>query len=63
MVDKLLQHFPDIERQKPIDISVTLHEKILNIDDVMDVFIEETLSPAQKEPRIFHIDISHEVIK
>ncbi|CAC5415228.1 RNF213 [Mytilus coruscus] len=61
MVEKLLQCFPNMERKKPVDISVTLHDKMINTDDVMDVFIEETLAPSHKEPRIIHIDISHEV--
>jgi hypothetical protein len=41
--------------------TLSLHEKAITTDVIMDVFLQETLSPRDHQPRIFHIDISHEV--
>ncbi|CAG2186352.1 RNF213 [Mytilus edulis] len=42
-------------------LTIPLHEKILNTDEVMNVLLDVTLPPEIIVPRIFHFDISHEV--
>ena len=61
MVDELHESVPNISRTKPADVTIPLHEKTINVDNIMDIFLEEILLPQSHEPRLFHIDISHEV--
>ncbi|XP_052087598.1 E3 ubiquitin-protein ligase rnf213-alpha-like isoform X5 [Mytilus californianus] len=42
-------------------LTIPLHEKKLNTDEVMNVLLDVTLPPEIIVPRIFHFDISHEV--
>ncbi|XP_052062754.1 E3 ubiquitin-protein ligase rnf213-alpha-like isoform X2 [Mytilus californianus] len=57
MVESLLKQVSSTQNS----ITIPLHEKTLNNDEIMDVFKEEILPPQKYRPRIFHIDISHEV--
>ncbi|XP_063441660.1 E3 ubiquitin-protein ligase rnf213-alpha-like [Mytilus trossulus] len=57
MVESLVKQVSSTQNS----ITIPLHEKTLNNDEIMDVFKEEILSPQKYRPRIFHIDISHEV--
>jgi hypothetical protein len=61
MVAELYKIVPNIPRRKSSSVTIPLHEKAINTDDIMDIFQQETLPPRCHEPRIFHIDISHEV--
>ena len=61
MVTDLKNLIPNATRQRSPDITVPLHEKTVDIDCVMSVFLRETLPPNCKESRIFHLDIAHEV--
>jgi hypothetical protein len=61
MVAELYKIVPNIPRKKSSSVTIPLHEKAINTDDIMDIFQQETLPPQCHEPRIFHIDISHEV--
>lgn len=58
MVESLQQQVPNMENS----ITIPLHEKTLNNDEIMDIFKDEISPPQDYRPRIFHIDISHEVI-
>lgn len=42
--------------------SIPVHHKKLNSDEIMEVFKKEIISEKKQSQRIFHIDISHEVI-
>ncbi|CAG2252471.1 RNF213 [Mytilus edulis] len=57
MVENLVKQVSSTQNS----ITIPLHEKTLNNDQIMDVFREEILPPQKYRPRIFHIDISHEV--
>ncbi|XP_052062678.1 E3 ubiquitin-protein ligase rnf213-alpha-like isoform X2 [Mytilus californianus] len=57
MVESLQQQVPTMENS----ITIPLHEKALNNDEIMDIFKDEISPPQDYRPRIFHIDISHEV--
>ncbi|VDI41573.1 Hypothetical predicted protein [Mytilus galloprovincialis] len=61
MVTDLYKLITNITRRKASNVTIPLHEKTINIDDIMDILLEETLTPQCREPRIFHIDISHVV--
>jgi hypothetical protein len=61
MVAELYKIVPNIPRRKSSNVTIPLHEKAINTDNIMDIFQQETLPPRCHEPRIFHIDISHEV--
>lgn len=60
MVADLYKLVPNLSK-KSHDVTIPLHEKAINTNDIMDIFIQKTLPPTCHEPRIFHIDISHEV--
>ncbi|CAG2246214.1 RNF213 [Mytilus edulis] len=57
MVENLVKQVSSTQNS----ITIPLHEKTLNNDEITDVFREEILPPQKYRPRIFHIDISHEV--
>ncbi|OPL22201.1 hypothetical protein AM593_08169, partial [Mytilus galloprovincialis] len=57
MVENLVKQVSSTQNS----ITIPLHEKTLNNDEIMDVFREEILPPQKYRPRIYHIDISHEV--
>ncbi|XP_071137099.1 E3 ubiquitin-protein ligase rnf213-alpha-like [Mytilus edulis] len=61
MVTDLYKLITNITRRKASNVTIPLHEKTINVDDIMDILLEETLAPRCHEPRIFHIDISHVV--
>lgn len=61
MVDSLTECLPNIERTRPIGVTIPLHEKKINVDKMIEVLLRETSPPEWYEPRIFHLDISHEV--
>ncbi|XP_063404431.1 E3 ubiquitin-protein ligase rnf213-alpha-like [Mytilus trossulus] len=61
MVADLYKLVPNIPRRMSSNVTIPLHEKAINTNDIMDIFLQETLPPRCHEPRIFHIDISHEV--
>ena len=61
MVANLEKLRPGEPGQKSTSVTIPLHEKAITTDVIMDVFLQETLSPRDHQPRIFHIDISHEV--
>ncbi|KAJ8315845.1 hypothetical protein KUTeg_007995 [Tegillarca granosa] len=41
-------------------ITIPLHEKVIDLDAVMEIFLQSILQPGHIQPRLFHIDISHE---
>ncbi|XP_052062680.1 E3 ubiquitin-protein ligase rnf213-alpha-like isoform X2 [Mytilus californianus] len=57
MVESLVKQVSSTQNS----ITIPIHEKTLNNDEIIDVFREEILPPQIYRPRIFHIDISHEV--
>ena len=61
MVAELCKLVHNVPRRKSSNITIPLHEKTINIDSVMDSLLKEILPPRCQEPRLFHIDISHEV--
>ncbi|XP_062573652.1 E3 ubiquitin-protein ligase rnf213-alpha-like, partial [Saccostrea cucullata] len=42
-------------------ISISFHERDFKVDDVMKKLLDNTLPPERIEPRLIHIDFSHEV--
>lgn len=42
-------------------LTIPLHDKTVNIDEVMKILLDVTLPPGEEFPRIFHIDLSHKV--
>lgn len=63
MVDKLREQMQNIDRKRPISVVIRLHEKKIDINKMVEALLIETLPPECNEPRIFHVDISHEVNK
>lgn len=61
MVAEMYKLVHNVHRRKSSNVTIPLHEKVINTDNIMDTFLEETLPPRCHEPRIFHIDISHVV--
>ena len=62
LTEKLHTLHTGVARSKKAVVSIPLHEREINIDDIMNVLLQNTLHPGKIEPRIFHIDLSHEVI-
>ncbi|CAC5422256.1 RNF213 [Mytilus coruscus] len=53
-----------LQREQGIEVcvvSIPLYDQHIVVDEVMEVLLEHTNPPHVKQPRIFHIDISHEV--
>jgi hypothetical protein len=46
---------------KTAHVTIPLHEKTINVDSIMDIFLKEISLPQFHKPTLFHIDISHEV--
>ena len=42
-------------------IKVPIHEKMVNIQAVLDMLLDYIAIPGEHLPRIFHIDLAHEV--
>ena len=61
MVAEMSKLVHNINRRKSSNVTIPLHERVISTDDIMDILLDETLSPRCPEPRIFHIDISHVV--
>ncbi|XP_071135692.1 E3 ubiquitin-protein ligase rnf213-alpha-like isoform X2 [Mytilus edulis] len=57
-MSKVLKLTPE---SRPHCLTIPLHEKKINIDDVVAVLLDEILPPHTRYPRIFHFDIAHEV--
>ena len=47
--------------QGPLTISIPLHCRTVDQSAVLRTLLQHTLAPEQYVPRIFHIDIAHEV--
>lgn len=62
LTEKLHSLHTGVARTKKAVVSIPLHEREINIDDIMNVLLQNTLHPGKIEPRLFHIDLSHEVI-
>lgn len=43
-------------------ITIPLHEKVIDLDAIMEIFLQSIPPPGHTQPRLFHIDISHEVM-
>nr|XP_022293483.1 E3 ubiquitin-protein ligase rnf213-alpha-like isoform X1 [Crassostrea virginica] len=61
LTEKLHSLHTGVARTKKAVVSIPLHEREINIDDIMNVLLQNTLHPGKIEPRLFHIDLSHEV--
>ncbi|XP_061169274.1 E3 ubiquitin-protein ligase rnf213-alpha-like [Saccostrea echinata] len=61
LAEKLHGLHGGVIRSKKAVVSIPLHEREINIDDIMGVLLDNTLHPGKIEPRLFHIDLSHEV--
>ncbi|XP_061169263.1 E3 ubiquitin-protein ligase RNF213-like isoform X1 [Saccostrea echinata] len=61
LAEKLHGLHSGVIRSKKAVVSLPLHEREITIDDIMGVLLENTLHPGKIEPRLFHIDLSHEV--
>ena len=47
--------------QGPLVISIPLHCRTVDQSEVLRTLLQHTLAPEEYVPRIFHIDIAHEV--
>ncbi|XP_056014152.1 E3 ubiquitin-protein ligase rnf213-alpha-like isoform X2 [Ostrea edulis] len=61
LAEKLQSLHSGVVRRNKAVVSIPLHEREIDIDDIMTVLLENTLHPGKIEPRLFHIDLSHEV--
>lgn len=61
--DRMVEGLSQMIGGEVTSTSIPVHHKILNSDEIMEIFEKETLSKKKQSQRIFHIDISHEVIK
>ncbi|XP_071172243.1 E3 ubiquitin-protein ligase RNF213-like [Mytilus edulis] len=59
--DRMIEGLSQMVGGEVKSISIPVHHKILNSDEIMEVLKKETLSKKKQSLRIFHIDISHEV--
>ena len=50
------------DSQMGVMVTLALHRKQVDQDMVMELLKQHILQPDQYQPRIFHIDIAHEVI-
>lgn len=53
-----------LQREQGIEecvVSIPLYDRNIVVNEVMEVLLAQTNPPHVKQPRIFHIDISHEV--
>ena len=46
---------------KRMSIKIPLQEKVIDVDTFCSILLQHTTLPENSFPRIFHIDISHEV--
>ena len=49
-------------RQTDAIVTLPLHERTIDVDEVVEKFTKYTLKAGTTEPRIFHIDVYHEVL-
>eukprot|EP00105_Crassostrea_gigas_P007930 XP_011422347.1 PREDICTED: E3 ubiquitin-protein ligase rnf213-alpha isoform X2 [Crassostrea gigas] len=61
LAEKLHSLHSGVVRTNKAVVSIPLHEREINIDSIMTVLLQNTLHPGKVEPRLFHIDLSHEV--
>ena len=61
LAEKICKLHTGTSRPKQAVVSIPLHEREINIDDIMHVLLKNTLHPEKIESRLFHIDLSHEV--
>jgi hypothetical protein len=61
LAEKLQALHSGVVRRNKAVVSIPLHEREIDVDDIMAVLLENTLHPGKIEPRLFHIDLSHEV--
>lgn len=43
------------------ELTIPLHDKSIDLDEIMSALLAVTLPPGELRPRIFHVDLSHEV--
>jgi len=65
-VKRLAEQLPRLtpgksRHQGPLIISIPLHCRLVDQSAVLRTLLQHTLSPEEYVPRIFHIDIAHEV--
>ncbi|XP_052083737.1 E3 ubiquitin-protein ligase rnf213-alpha-like [Mytilus californianus] len=47
--------------QRPNNLTIPLHSKSVNVDEIMEVLLKRIFLPGNQHPTIFHFDISSEV--
>lgn len=58
---RMVENLSGLLDQNVRSVTIPLHEKVVNTDAIMEIFGQEILLTRNKDPRIFHLDISHEV--
>ncbi|XP_062591685.1 E3 ubiquitin-protein ligase rnf213-alpha-like, partial [Saccostrea cucullata] len=61
LAEKLQGLHSGVIRSKKAVVSIPLHEREISVDDIMGELLKNMLHPGKIEPRLFHIDLSHEV--
>ncbi|XP_061169142.1 E3 ubiquitin-protein ligase RNF213-like [Saccostrea echinata] len=62
LVEKLNLTHKKLDRGgRATTITIPIHEKRIEVDEIMSVLLQNTSPTMKTEPRIFHIDLSHEV--
>ncbi|KAK3096790.1 hypothetical protein FSP39_003301 [Pinctada imbricata] len=61
MAEKIETLMMSSRRQTGGVITIPLHEREINVNEIMRILLEQTLRAGSHEPRLFHIDIYHEV--
>jgi len=61
LADQLQQTAAESQHKGPLVVSIPLHCRTIDQSAVLQRLLQHTLAPEEYVPRIFHIDIAHEV--
>lgn len=59
--EKLEELSKNVNRIGAAVVTIPLHERKINVDEVMASLLENTLPPNIEEPRLIHLDLAQEV--
>ena len=61
LAEQLRQTAAESRHKGPLVVSIPLHCRTVDQSAVLQTLLQHTLAPEEYVPRIFHIDIAHEV--
>ena len=62
LAEQLRQTAAESRRESPLVVSIPLHCRTVDQSAVLRTLLQHMLAPEEYFPRIFHIDIAHEVM-